>query len=493
MPLVNAKCTNCGANLKIDDTNDAAICEYCGSAFVVEKAINNYNVNVSNTNNITADVVNVYSDITVSISDFSIVAGKLVGYFGSVTDVVIPNDVKIIGESAFSGMNITSVIMPDSVEEIERYAFMKCSSLKKVILSDRIYKIAVCAFSDCTSLEEVMINERVSDERLVISDSFDAGNISLGAFDNCSKLKIVHVPNGITRILDRAFRQCDSLKEIVLSKNMKTVSGLAGSISLQKVELPEGIEEIGPLAFEECTELTDINIPSSLKVIAKDAFKGCGKINIDIDPYLKPEQKTNELKDQYEEMLAKEQAANQPKQKTKIDILRNAKFNAYELKQSPKSLEAVELIKPDKWKKTSDVNNLKAKNYLDYFNFGEGSFNIKLAIKKRITDDDKEYLIETDQKWGICETTRKTSSGSLSKMAAKKLCLEKAEECFNILRQNASEQIEYVEDWVLVDISDSGTRRSQRIVLFKDGYYYFKPYSAEGEYWLDFIKQVNGD
>ena len=37
MPLVDAKCTNCGANLKIDDTNDAAICEYCGSAFVVEK------------------------------------------------------------------------------------------------------------------------------------------------------------------------------------------------------------------------------------------------------------------------------------------------------------------------------------------------------------------------------------------------------------------------------------------------------------------------
>ncbi len=56
MPLVSAKCTNCGANLSVDNTKEAAICEYCGFAFVVEKAINNYNIN----NNIKADVVNIY-------------------------------------------------------------------------------------------------------------------------------------------------------------------------------------------------------------------------------------------------------------------------------------------------------------------------------------------------------------------------------------------------------------------------------------------------
>ena len=44
MPLVNAKCTNCGANLSIDSVKDAAICQHCGSAFIVENAINNYNI-----------------------------------------------------------------------------------------------------------------------------------------------------------------------------------------------------------------------------------------------------------------------------------------------------------------------------------------------------------------------------------------------------------------------------------------------------------------
>lgn len=43
MPFVEAKCTNCGHTLKVDNSKDAAVCEFCGSAFIVEKAINNFN------------------------------------------------------------------------------------------------------------------------------------------------------------------------------------------------------------------------------------------------------------------------------------------------------------------------------------------------------------------------------------------------------------------------------------------------------------------
>lgn len=43
MPLVAAKCTQCGANIEVDDTKEAGICKYCGTAFITEKAINNYN------------------------------------------------------------------------------------------------------------------------------------------------------------------------------------------------------------------------------------------------------------------------------------------------------------------------------------------------------------------------------------------------------------------------------------------------------------------
>lgn len=57
MPLVNAKCTNCGAPLQVDNIKEAAICPFCNSAYIVEKAIQNYNYYV--TQNIKANNVNV--------------------------------------------------------------------------------------------------------------------------------------------------------------------------------------------------------------------------------------------------------------------------------------------------------------------------------------------------------------------------------------------------------------------------------------------------
>ena len=59
--LVNAKCPNCGGTLEVDKNKDAWICTYCSSPFIVEKAINNYNI--TNNNHITANVVNVYEEI----------------------------------------------------------------------------------------------------------------------------------------------------------------------------------------------------------------------------------------------------------------------------------------------------------------------------------------------------------------------------------------------------------------------------------------------
>jgi hypothetical protein len=42
MPLTPAKCTQCGASLQVDPSKDAAICEFCGTPFIVEKAIAQY-------------------------------------------------------------------------------------------------------------------------------------------------------------------------------------------------------------------------------------------------------------------------------------------------------------------------------------------------------------------------------------------------------------------------------------------------------------------
>ena len=50
MSLVLAKCTNCGANIEVDPVTEAGICQHCGSAYITQKAIVNYNTSVINNN-----------------------------------------------------------------------------------------------------------------------------------------------------------------------------------------------------------------------------------------------------------------------------------------------------------------------------------------------------------------------------------------------------------------------------------------------------------
>ena len=63
--LVPAKCTQCGAQLEVDPNQEAAVCKYCGTPFIVARAINNYNVEHATIEH--ADNVNI--DMTGSVKE----------------------------------------------------------------------------------------------------------------------------------------------------------------------------------------------------------------------------------------------------------------------------------------------------------------------------------------------------------------------------------------------------------------------------------------
>ncbi len=63
MALVPAKCTQCGGNIEVDNTHEAGICKFCGTPFVTEKAIYNYNTTIVNNNNFAG------ANITISNGD----------------------------------------------------------------------------------------------------------------------------------------------------------------------------------------------------------------------------------------------------------------------------------------------------------------------------------------------------------------------------------------------------------------------------------------
>lgn len=187
MTLVNAKCTNCGANLKVDCSKDAAICEFCGSAFIVEKAVNNYNT--INQNKTHAHIVNIYDGTNGSLSrDFEIIAGVLIKYKGASTDVVVPEGVCEIGDCAFMGMSsLHSVLLPTSVCKIGYRAFEGCKNLACIDLPSSITHIEAQAFSWCTNLHTIQIPNSVK-------------YIGRSAFSNCKSLASISIPDNVHTI-----------------------------------------------------------------------------------------------------------------------------------------------------------------------------------------------------------------------------------------------------------------------------------------------------
>lgn len=237
MPFVNAKCTNCGANLEVDNAKDAAICPYCNTAYIIEKAIKNYNTTNNITNNITANAVNIYSSDS---ADFVIRAGELVKYNGASDKVYIPNTVKIIGHEAFVDcIGMTEIVIPNSVVSIGSSAFLRCSGLTKVVIPNSVVSIDGCAFWHCVSLKEIVIPNSVV-------------GIGGGAFWGCISLVEIVIPDSVTAMGESVFRECTALQKVVLSKNITEIQGgtFKKCKSLQTFYIPHNIKKI-------CTDYDD--------------------------------------------------------------------------------------------------------------------------------------------------------------------------------------------------------------------------------------------
>ena len=161
-----------------------------------------------------------------NINDFVIENGVLKEYQGQGGDVVIPEGVTSIGDSAFSCCtSLTSVVIPDSVTSIGDSAFYGCFSLAGVVIPESVTEIGDRAFFRC---------EKLADE-----NGFVIIRNVLYSYQG-SKTDVV-IPEGVTSIGDEAFSYCKSLTGVVI---------------------PEGVKIKGKKAFAECDALCTIMAPS---------------------------------------------------------------------------------------------------------------------------------------------------------------------------------------------------------------------------------------
>jgi hypothetical protein len=255
------------------------------------------------------------------------------------TSVTIGNSVTSIGSNAFNNCTgLTSVTIGNSVTSIGSNAFNNCTGLPNITIPNTVTSIGSGTFSGCTSLTSITIpfvgnmlngtsyTTRFSDIFGTVPTSLKTvvitGGNSIGyfAFNNCTSLTSITIPDSVTSIDQGAFDGCTSLTSITIPfvsslhfgyifgvtegystnwsvsayqdyiyryipRSLKTVIITGGSSIpicafygcrfLTSVTIGNSVTSIGGSAFQYCSGLTSVTIGNSVTSIGSNAFYNC--------------------------------------------------------------------------------------------------------------------------------------------------------------------------------------------------------------------------
>jgi len=221
----------------------------------------------------------------------------------NITSVVIPDSITHIGEGAFKRCsNIEEITIPDSVTHIGSGAFSRCSKLEEIIIPDSVTYIGVRAFRSCDHLTSITIPDSVI-------------YIGVGAFEECRRLTDVVILCNTETMFGRIFTDCSSLEKITFGPDVSYADGIHGNyqnlseisvseennyfcsidgalyskdrktliyfpvaLNISTFEIPEGVTEISDNAFYGAKFVKEIKITKTLKNINENTFSMCDSI-----------------------------------------------------------------------------------------------------------------------------------------------------------------------------------------------------------------------
>ncbi|MCR5741744.1 MAG: leucine-rich repeat protein [Gammaproteobacteria bacterium] len=249
------------------------------------------------------DVPNKYNAKPVTrIGDFAF------AHFENLERVTIPENVTSIGKGAFQSCEkLTSITLGKNVTNIGNYAFRYNTALTNISIPDSLTSIGEEVFDYCDGLTyneydnaKYLGNEENPYVALIKAKSTDITSCNINsntkviydkAFEDCSGLTSITIPNKVVYVGEDAFIDCDGLERVDASslEDWCKISfkdnplSMAHHLYINNVEIteltiPSTITEIKGNVFCGCWSLTSITIPDGVTSIGESAFAGCKNI-----------------------------------------------------------------------------------------------------------------------------------------------------------------------------------------------------------------------
>ena len=179
-------------------------------------------------------------------------------------------------------VDIPATIDGKPVTSIGEFAFQQCSGITSINIPNSVTSIQQGAFSNCSGLSSITIPSSVT-------------SIENTAFWGCSGLTSITIPSSVTSIGVNVFYGCSGLTDITVDSSNPSFCSESGVLFnkdkttliyylLGKTDssytIPDGVTVIEQYAFYCNSKLTSVTIPSSVTSIGESAFQFCSKLTI---------------------------------------------------------------------------------------------------------------------------------------------------------------------------------------------------------------------
>lgn len=178
-------------------------------------------------------------------------------------------------------VDIPATIDGKPVTSIGEFAFQQCSGITSINIPNSVTSIQQGAFSNCSGLSSITIPSSVT-------------SIENTAFWGCSGLTSINIPSSVTSIGVNVFYGCIGLTGITVDSSNTSYCSESGVLfnkdkttliyyplwKTGSYTIPDGVTVIEQYAFYCNSKLTSVTIPSSVTSIGESAFQFCSKLTI---------------------------------------------------------------------------------------------------------------------------------------------------------------------------------------------------------------------